>query len=165
MSEIEADMASVSAPPREKDGPLFYIGAAGLLVAMATDTIAVIGRHVAHPLLGSIEIVQAAILLAASAAMLTATLRGTHAVVHLVVDRVSPGWRSMLVRLADLLSALLFVALAVGSAWLTRDLWFAHEESDLLHLPFRPLHLIVTLAAASIALLFLVRALRPAKRA
>jgi TRAP-type C4-dicarboxylate transport system permease small subunit len=160
-----SDLPPPDGPAPARDGPLFFIGAAGLLIAMATDTVAVIGRHVAHPLLGSIEIVQAAILLAACAAMLTATLRGAHAVVHLVVDRLSPAARDGLARLSHLLSALLFLGFAAGSAWLTSDLWGGHEESDLLHLPYLPLRLVATVTSLAIALVFLLRAVQPRRRA
>ncbi len=56
-------------------GPLFYIGAGGLVLAMAAEALAVLGRHAGIPLLGALEIIQACILLMASTAMLSATLK------------------------------------------------------------------------------------------
>ena len=60
-------------PPPAKGGLLtrisFLLGSAGLLVAMSADAIAVLGRNVGFTFLGAIEIVQASVVLAASAAM------------------------------------------------------------------------------------------------
>jgi hypothetical protein len=53
---------------------LVWLAGGALLVAMATDTMAMLGRHLRLPLLGSIEIVQAAVLVAASGALLLATI-------------------------------------------------------------------------------------------
>ena len=84
---------------------LFYVGAAGLLFAIGADALAVLGRHLGIPLLGSIELMQAAILLASSAAIVLATVANKHAVVHLLIDRLSPRRRAMMERVHALLSA------------------------------------------------------------
>jgi TRAP-type transport system small permease protein len=141
-------------------GPLFYIGACGLLIVMAVETVAVIGRHVGWPLLGAIEIIQAAILTAACAATVTATLNQAHATVHLLIDRLPHKPKQWLLRFTGLLSAAFFAGLAIAAVWLTVDFWQAHEESELLHISFRPLRALTALATASIAGIFLYRALR-----
>jgi TRAP-type transport system small permease protein len=141
-------------------GPLFYVGAAGLLIVMSIETIAVIGRHIGWPLLGAIEIIQAAILTAACAAMLSATLNNTHATVHLLTDRLSPTNKQWFLRFASLLSGLLFAALCAATIWLGADFWHAHEESELMHISFRPLRAIAALTTGGIALVFLYRAFR-----
>ena len=151
--------------PNEARGPLFWLGAAGLLIATATDTLAVIGRHIGVPLLGSVEIVEAAVVLATSAAMVTATLRGSHAVVHLVVDRLPPRFAAPMQRIANLLSAGFFAAAAIGNGWFAADMWHAHEQSDLIHIPYRPLHVLVTLACATIAAISLWRTFAPRRAA
>jgi TRAP-type C4-dicarboxylate transport system permease small subunit len=150
--------ASAKAPLAR--GPLFYVGATGLLIVMTVETIAVIGRRIGWPLLGAIEIIQAAILLAACAATVSATLNQAHATVHLLVDRLPARPKEWLLRFADVLSALFFAGLAVAATWLAMDFWQAHEESELLHISFRPLRAITALAAAAIAAIFLYRALR-----
>ena len=61
-----------------------------------------------------------------------------------------------------LLSALFFVGLAAGALWLTVDAWNDYEQSELLHIPFRPLRVISFAAAATIAMLFVRDAVRPA---
>ena len=86
-------------------GPLFYIGAGGLLLATIVETIAVLGRHAGLPLVGALEIMQACILLMASAAMLSATLNNGHATVTILTSRVSEGTRRVLQGFAHLLSA------------------------------------------------------------
>ena len=141
-------------------GPLFYVGATGLLIVMTVETIAVIGRRIGWPLLGAIEIIQAAILMAACAATVSATLNRAHATVHLLVDRLPTKPKDWLLRFAALLSALFFAGLAVAATWLAMEFWQAHEESELLHISFRPLRAITALAAAAIAVIFLYRALR-----
>jgi TRAP-type transport system small permease protein len=139
---------------------LVLVGGGALLLAMATDGLAVIGRHVGHPLLGSIEIIQAAVLVAGCAALVVATFAGVHARVHLLVDRLPPGGKDLLARAGMLAGALLFAALAVASAWIAADLWAGHEESEWLHVPYRPLRMIAVGAALTVAGGFLVAALR-----
>jgi len=136
-------------------GPLFYIGAGGLLLAMAVEALAVLGRHAGIPLLGALEIIQACILLMASTAMLSATLNKGHATVTLLTARVGTRARSYLHAFANLLSALFFVGLAVGALWLAAESWNDFEQSELLHIPFRPLRIVSLVAAVAIALVFL----------
>ena len=136
-------------------GPLFYIGAGGLLLAMIVETIAVLGRHVGIPLVGALEIMQACILLMASTAMLSATLNKGHAAVTILTHRVNEATRRALHVFAQLLSAAFFVALAIGAAWLAMEAWNEHEQSEMLHIPFKPLRIISLLAAGSIAFVFL----------
>jgi TRAP-type transport system small permease protein len=137
---------------------LFYVGAAGLLFAIGADTLAVLGRHLGIPLLGSIELMQAAILLAASAAIVLATVARKHAVVHLVVDRLAPRPRNVLERVHALLSAVFFAALAAGSIWIAFDLRNGHEQSELLQIPFAPLRIVSIVAVAAVAAIYLTRA-------
>lgn len=167
MDRLEDVAAAASAPadaaasaPAPASGPLFYLGAVGLLAVMTIETISVIGRHIGRPLLGALELIQASILLAACAAMVSATATRAHASVHLVVDRLSPRPRSGLLRLAALLSAVFFAGLFAGSLWLVLDFWDAHEHSELLGIPFRPLRLVVSGAAGAIAVVFAQRAVR-----
>ncbi len=136
-------------------GPLFYIGAGGLLLAMAVEALAVLGRHAGIPLLGAMEIIQASILLMASAAMLSASLNKGHATVTLLTTRVGERAKNFLHAFANLLSALFFVGLAAGVLWLAMESWNDHEQSELLHIPFRPLRLVSLIAAVAIALVFL----------
>lgn len=155
-----SDAPDTTPAPSAAGRLLVLIGGAALLVAVATDFSAVIGRHIGRPLLGSIEIVQAAVLVASSAAMLVATLGRRHAVVHLVVDRLPALWRGVLHRLAALLGAVLFAGLLAGAAWIAADMSGGHEESELLRIPYAPLRWIEIAALAAIALTFLVQAVR-----
>lgn len=139
----------------------FYIGAAGLLIAMATDAIAVVGRHVRLPLLGSIEIVQACIVMAASAAMVGATVAKGHAAVHILIERVPALWATLLERLSNLTGALVAGALLFGSVWIVADLWDGAERTELLGIPLMPLRLFWCASAGLMAIIFLVRALAP----
>jgi TRAP-type C4-dicarboxylate transport system permease small subunit len=143
---------------------LVAIGGAALLVAMGVDALAVVGRHAGLPLLGSIEIVQAAVLVSGATALLVATLAGAHARVHLLLNRAAPGARATLERIGAACGAALFLALLAASLWIAVDLWSGQEESELLRLPYRPLRLFTIAAAAAIAVTFLAEALRGRRR-
>ena len=134
---------------------LVWIGGTALLIATATDTLAMLGRHARIPLLGSIEIVQCAVLIAASASLIIATLQNSHARVHLLVDRMSPALAQRTERLHSIAGALFVLALLVGSVWITLDLWQGHEESELLRLPYRPLRIAVLLMLAGLLAVFI----------
>ncbi|UZK67007.1 TRAP transporter small permease [Sphingomonas sp. M1-B02] len=133
----------------------FYIGSAGLLLATAADSIAVLGRHTGFALLGSIEIVQAAIVFIAAASMVSVTLAHGHAAVHILTDRLPPARRQRLARIAALLGTLAVGLLMVGSLILLCDLWNAHERSELLHIPLRWFRLLMIIALGIVAILFL----------
>ena len=136
---------------------LFYLGGIALLFAMAVDALAVAGRHIGIPLPGSIELVQAAILVASSAAMLSATLADKHARVRLVMNRMNCGPLAMLKRVQAGFSILFFCALAVGSIWILADLWGGFEESEVLHIPFAPLRIVCIVSVLGVAFEFLRR--------
>jgi TRAP-type C4-dicarboxylate transport system permease small subunit len=146
--------------PRGPESWLFYLGAAALLFAMAVDAIAVLGRHIGTPLLGSIELMQAAILVAASAAIVSATMVNKHAVVHLLIDRLSPRARRILDRVHAALCAIFFLALAAGGIWIALDLRGGHEESELLRIPYAPLRIISILSVLGVTLIYLLRAVK-----
>jgi TRAP-type transport system small permease protein len=137
---------------------LFFVGAAGLLLAIGADAVAVLGRHLGIPLLGSIELMQAAILLASSAAIVLATVAKKHAVVHLLIDRLSPRRRGVMERVHALLSAVFFAALSVGSLWIAFDLRNGHEQSELLRIPFAPLRIVSIIAVLAVTAIYLVQA-------
>ena len=139
---------------------LVILGGGALLFAMAVDAIAVAGRHLGLPLLGSIELVQASVLVSAAMAMIVATIGRTHAVVHLVVDRVSRVRRRQMLWVNALLSALLFGAFLVGSAWLCWEMWSHYEQSDVLRVPFRPLRVTLVLSCAALAAIFFYQAIK-----
>ena len=141
-------------------GLLVWIAGGALLAAVAVDTLAMIGRQIAIPLIGSIEIVQAVVLFAASGGLIIATLDGAHARVNLVLERLSPLWRERVQRLHALAGVLLFAALLAGSAWIAADLWNGHEESELLRIPYRPLRMALAVSLAVLLLMSLLRLVR-----
>jgi TRAP-type C4-dicarboxylate transport system permease small subunit len=147
-------------PPRGPGAWLFYLGAAALLFAMSTDAIAVLGRHIGLPLLGSIELVQAAMLVASSAAIISATLADKHAVVHLLIDRLSPDTQAHMQRIHAALCAIFFILLAVGSIWIAYDLRGSYEESEVLKIPYAPLRIVSIASVLVVALIYLRRIAR-----
>lgn len=136
---------------------IFNLGAFSLLLAMAVDTLAVVGRHIGIPFPGSIELVQAAILVASSAAILSATLANKHARVRLVMDRMKGRPLAVLRCVQSVLSVLFFCALAAGSIWISVDLWSGFEESEVLHIPFAPLRIVSIVSVLGVAFGFLRR--------
>ncbi|MFO7276027.1 MAG: TRAP transporter small permease subunit [Pseudomonadota bacterium] len=145
-------------------GPVFYIGGGALLAAMGIEALSVLGRHIGVPLLGALEIIQAVILLAATSAMLCATLAGAHATVTFLTDRLSERPKRALKLFSHVLSALFFAGLTVGALWLAIEYWDAHEVSELLHIPFKPLRVVTFLVTAAIAVVFLRDLVREARR-
>ena len=142
---------------------LVWAAGGALLVAMATDTLAMLGRHLRFPLLGSIEIVQAAVLIAGSGALLLATLHESHARVHLLLRRFREGLRAPFENGHYAAAILLVLALLAGSVWIASDLWRGHEESELLRIPWMPLRLVVVLLLVAL-LIVLVRQLLRSRR-
>ena len=132
---------------------LVWISGGGLLVAVAVDALAMVGRQIQFPLIGSIEIVEAAVLIAAAGALIIATLDGAHARVNLVLVRMPSVWQKHLRRLHALAAVLLFSALLAATVWIAADLWGAYEESELLHIPYRPLRIATTVSLAVLLLL------------
>jgi TRAP-type C4-dicarboxylate transport system permease small subunit len=150
-----------SSVPRRR-GVLFFVGAAGLLTTMAVETAAVIGRRIGFPVTGALEMAQAAIVPAACASMLIASGVGAHAAVHMLTDRMPVARRRLVLAAGSMLAALCFAALSAGSLWLAAEYWNSFEQTEVLHIPFRPLRAGVALAAAALAVVFFRRALRPA---
>jgi TRAP-type C4-dicarboxylate transport system permease small subunit len=145
----------------ERYGVLFYLGAGGLLGAMSIEAIAVTGRQIGVPLLGALELIQTAILIAASVAMLSATIVDGHATVKLLVERLSPRTQAWLHRIALLVSAAFFACLAFSAGWLTLESWGEYEHSELLRIPYLPLRIIVVVTTTAITLVLAYKALRP----
>jgi TRAP-type C4-dicarboxylate transport system permease small subunit len=160
-----SDLGPAEIPGRKAASPLLrsictLMGSIGLISAMSVDALSVLGRHIGFAFLGSIEIVQACMVLAASAAMIAATLVDSHARVHILTDRLSPRARRMLLRAADLISALTMAALTAGSIGVASDLWDSQEITEILEMQLRWLRLVWIVSAGAIALIFLLRAFR-----
>jgi len=119
-----------------------WTGGLALLAATAIDTFAVIGRHIGMPLGGSIELMQAAVLVSGALGIVISSLDDAHARVKLVVDRLPPGWRGAADRASDALSVLFVLSLLIGSAWIAFDLRGGHEQSELVGVPWWVLRLV-----------------------
>ena len=109
------------------------------------------------PLSGSIELIQAAILVASSTAILSATLAKKHATVRILVDRLEGSFRIWLQRVQAVFCALFFGALTVGSIWIFLDLQGGFEESEVLHIPYAPLRIVCIISVLGVVLNFLRR--------
>jgi TRAP-type C4-dicarboxylate transport system permease small subunit len=125
-----------------------WIGGGALLAATAIDTLAVIGRNIGLPLVGSIELVQAAVLVSGIFGLIFATASDDHAQVRIVTDRLGR-WRSHAQLVGPLTTALFFAALLTGSVWLAADLWHGHERSELLGVSWQLLRLVTNFGLAA----------------
>lgn len=143
---------------------LVIVGGTALVLAMAIDVLAVLGRHTGIPLLGSIELVQMLVAIASSMAVIVATLHGRHAVVRVILARLQGSAATLLKRFDAVAMALFVFALAAGSAWIMIEMWGAHEESELWRLPYRPLRLLVVLSLLATTALVLRKAWQGAAR-
>jgi TRAP-type C4-dicarboxylate transport system permease small subunit len=137
----------------------FAIGALGLLGAMVIDALAVVGRHIDVPLLGSMELSEVCIVGMASASLVGSTLERGHASVHLLTERLASRPRRALRRCADALSALFFTIIVLGSAMIAIDLIHGDERSELLGIPIAPLRWFWCASAAGVVAIFLSHAL------
>jgi TRAP-type transport system small permease protein len=140
-------------------GVLLLTGAVGLLGAMLTDSIAVVGRRAGIPFTGSIELVQAFIVLGAASAVAYASLGATHAAVDLVFHRLPISAQRLAHRFAALLGFLFLAALVTGSGWIAWEYRDAGERTELLGIELKWLRLFwlacaVISAAAMLAPLF-----------
>lgn len=154
---LPADATPDRAHPRLRAVAL-GTGSGALLLAMATDALAVAGRHLGISLLGAIEIVEACVVVAATSAIVIATIDGTHARVRILLEQVGEGVADALERMASLASALIFLVLIAGSIWLAADLWNGHEVTEVLGLPLRWFRLFWIAGTLVTAAIFVARA-------
>lgn len=131
------------------------VGGGALLAAMAVEVLAVAGRNFNVPLLGSIELIQAAVLIFASVAIAVASASRSHATIRLLLGRLPEGARRLLEQVNGILSAAFFLALIAGSAWIAADMWSGFEESELLGIPYRPLRIFSILCLCAVVILLL----------
>lgn len=143
---------------------LIWIGGIALLAATFIDTIAVIGRHVGLPLIGSIELMQAAVLVSSSIGIVVATLDNSHARVRLLVDRLQAPMRLIADRFSDGLTLVFLVGVLAGSVWLAIDLWDGHEQSEMLGVPWDVLRLIANLSLLTAAAILALRVVRKTRQ-
>jgi TRAP-type C4-dicarboxylate transport system permease small subunit len=125
-----------------------WTGGAALIAATAIDTVAVIGRNLGLPVVGSIELVQAAVLVSGMFGLIFATAGDDHARVRILTDRHDRG-RTFADVVGPLSMAAFFAALLTGSVWLAADLWNGHERSELLGVSWRGLRLIANFGLAA----------------
>jgi hypothetical protein len=154
-----ANQVSESPDPARDRVPRWLVMLAGLplLMAMLIEFGAVLARNVGWNLVGSIELVQAMILLSSSGAMVAATLSRAHAKVSIFSSRYrGRSGRAMQILLAVGGSAF-FTAVAIGSTWIAWDMRGGAEQSELLGIPYLPLRVLVTVAMFIIALIYVRR--------
>lgn len=153
---------AAAAPPWQI--ALRWLGAVGLLIAMASDAVAVLGRHAGFSAPGSIEIFQMSLVVALSCAVLLTSFARRHAVVDVVIVRASPRWLGRLHRLSDGALAITFALISAGSALALWDLWHTGEMTDVLAVPVRPFRLVWSAATVLATVHFAIRFVRGSRR-
>ena len=123
-----------------------------------------IGRAVGLPLTGSIELMQAIVLVSGTFGLIITTLDDSHARVRLLVDRLSPARRVLADRFSDLLALLFVLALLAGSVWLSVELWGGHEQSEVVGVPWALLRLIANFVLLTVAGILAWRIVRRSPR-
>ena len=78
----------------------------------------------------------------------------------MATSRLSPPTAALLRRIMSVVSAAVFLGVAIGTAWVMGDLWNGYEMTELLQIPIRWLRALWLLASFAIAGLFLLQALR-----
>ena len=146
--------------------PSWLVAVAGipLLAAMTTEFLAVVARNTGWNIVGSIELVQALVLLSSCGAIVIATLSRSHAKVT-VLSRLYSGHtgRAMRILLA-IASALFFFSLAAGSTWIALDMLHAYERSELLGIPYLPLRAAVSISMLAVAIIYTARIVNELRR-
>ncbi len=140
-----------------------WTGGVALLAATLVDTVAVLGRHLGMPVPGSIELMQAIVLVSGAIGLVIATWDNAHARVRLLVERLGPGSRNLANRASDLVTLAFVLCLLAGSLWLSLDLWNGYEQSEILGIPWAILRMIANLCLAACAILLAVRIVRGRK--
>lgn len=147
-------------PAGRLSGWLMAAGSVGLVGAALTDLAAVAGRHMGTPVMGSIEVSQAFVIVMAACSIACASLSGSHASVDLVFTRM-PAWAQRLAMRANSIAAFAFVALLVAaSVWILAEHWNAGERTEFFHIPLKWFRLFWIVMASIAALAFLRDALR-----
>jgi hypothetical protein len=82
-------------------------------------------------------------------------LKDSHAVVRLLLANVSPHVAALMQRINAFGATLFLLALTAGSAWILREMWTSHEETELLLLPLRPLRVLIVATLLATTILFL----------
>ena len=122
---------------------IIWAGGLALLAATLVDTLAVAGRHLGLPFTGSIELIQAMVVVSGATGIVMATMADRHARVRLLVDRLGPRARLWADRLSDLLTLVFVACLLAGSSWIAYDLRDGQEQSELLGVPWAAMRLAV----------------------
>jgi TRAP-type C4-dicarboxylate transport system permease small subunit len=161
-AQPEIGQPEIGQPEVRTRGQRFLLatGSAGLLLAMATDAIAVLGRHTGFAVIGSIEIFQVAAVVALSSAVLLVSFMNRHATVDLIVGRASERTKSILAQIGRAALALTFGLIAFGSAWVAADFWPTHEMTEMLAIPLAPFRLIWIAACVAATLHFATQFVR-----
>jgi TRAP-type C4-dicarboxylate transport system permease small subunit len=138
-----------------------WVGGLALLAAALIDTGAVLARNLMSSLHGSIELIQAAVLIAGALALAIAVASHTYARVHLITERLGPSAKLWLDRFTAITVAAFFLCLLTGSAWIAADLWHGQELSEVIGVPWRWMRLFANLCLLAAIVILLRQCWRP----
>lgn len=122
-----------------------WFGGLALLAAAMIDSCAVVARNANMGIHGSIELIQAAVLIAGAIGLVVAIGSRTYARVHLLTERASASGKIWMERVAILMVAIFFLCILGGSSWIAADLWGGQELSEVMGVPWRWMRLFANL--------------------
>jgi TRAP-type C4-dicarboxylate transport system permease small subunit len=126
-------------------------GSGALLAATLVVAANAMLRHLSVVVPGSIEIVQMIVTVIAATGLIIATLERGHALVHLLVDRLSPNSSRVLRALNNGLVCIYWLLVGFGGAWIIADYWNLNEATVLIGIPLVPFRLVWLAACVAIA--------------
>lgn len=139
---------------------LIWLGGGALLLVTLVEAISVFGALISRSFLGSLEIVEALVLISGVVAILLMSMAGGHARVHLLLERLPPRPQFVLNLLALILSILFIVGCVFGSVLGWMAMRGSFEQSEVLHIAHAPLRLFLIGSLVLITLAFIVHLLQ-----
>jgi TRAP-type C4-dicarboxylate transport system permease small subunit len=139
-----------------------YVAGAVLFALMIGTTADVVGRAVFDfPLIGMFDLTHFAVLIMVFLGLAYCGYHGGHIVIELLFDRFGPATRKRLVRLINLVGAILFAALAWRALVQSGTVRELDEASQLLEIRKFPFYWLMAAGAGLFALVMLLRVFVP----
>ncbi|GAB1256387.1 hypothetical protein NBRC116494_08890 [Aurantivibrio plasticivorans] len=136
-------------------------GAITLALTMLLVSASAIGRHFGLPLPGTVEIVEALILVTAAAGILSTTIERAHASAKLITELLPPSTRRFVEVLGLILGIIFCAGLVIGNTWLIYDVWGLQEASHLLGIPIVPLRILFVAALTCTGFMLALHLFKP----
>jgi TRAP-type C4-dicarboxylate transport system permease small subunit len=154
---MSSDAKGIERWVRHISNAALWLGAASLLLLAGVIVFAALARLFGTALVGSSEIVDVAIIVVASMALVAGTAANTHPSVHILTSRLSDRRQRALKILASLLACAFFGLLCYESTRVLIDYARLGEHTQLLRINITPFRALWVLSLAVICVLLLLR--------